>query len=105
MRFDANEFNTMRRPLAEMSSISDDALPWRPSERTEARTVFPVARFLKKTSRSPFVSPLTRLVAIEEKATKPPPPARTTAYVALLACLLFESVETLVVVPEATFRT
>src|SRR5205814_1255729 len=66
------EAKATQRPLAESEGTKLPELPWAPTESTDTRTVCPVARSCTKTSRSPLVSPVTRLVAYEAKATQRP---------------------------------
>src|SRR3989338_5351779 len=77
-RLSASEPNTMKRASLLIIGFVLGPLPWTPVELTEIRTVLGVQpRVLKqvsrkKTSVTPFVSPLTRLVASEAKRTKRP---------------------------------
>src|SRR2546427_409695 len=68
-RLVASEAKATHRPLAESEGSALPKLPWTPAESTDTRTVSPVLRLCTKMSRTPFVSPATRLVASEAKAT------------------------------------
>ena len=61
-----------KRPSAESDGRTLPASPWRPPVATLTRSVRPVRRSRTNTSSAPLVSPGTRLVACELKATKRP---------------------------------
>ena len=70
--FEPEVTNTSRAPLALMraSRLGPGRLP--PPGATLSRLVSPVRRSRRKMSRSPLVSPATRFVAADSKATKRP---------------------------------
>ena len=70
-RFVASEVKTTKRPSALMRAL-DEAPFACPPEPSEARVVVPVTRFRTNTSRTPLVSPATRLGEPETKATSVP---------------------------------
>jgi len=84
IRFVAWESNATKRPLPLISGPNDapPRIPnpslwlsdWTPALLTLMRSVTPVSRSCTKMSRLSFVSPATRLVANELKATKRPSP-------------------------------
>ena len=65
----------------------------------ETRVVVPVPRSLTKTSVEPFVSPVTRLLALLWKATRVPSPEIEALMLVPALCAPALSVETRVVVP------
>src|SRR5439155_1662799 len=71
-RLVAPEAKATQRPVAESEGTKLPELPWAPAESTDTRTVCPVLRSCTKTSAASFVSPATRLVAPEAKATHRP---------------------------------
>src|SRR5438874_1644352 len=71
-RLVANDWKATTRPVAESEGLELVSLPWVPAESTDTRTVCPVLRSCTKTSRYSFVSPATRLVANDWKATTRP---------------------------------
>jgi hypothetical protein len=71
-RFEARLSRITRRPFAEIAAEPERLFAWAPLERTFARATLPVWRSRTKTSPSPLVSPGTRLVALERKATMRP---------------------------------
>ena len=67
----ASEVKTTKRPSALMRAL-DEAPFACPPAPSDARVVVPVTRFRTNTSRTPFVSPATRLGEPETKATSVP---------------------------------
>src|SRR5205085_986013 len=68
----ATESKATKRPSAEIAGRKVAPLPCAPCESTLTRLVLPVLRSRTKTSLTAFVSPATRLLADERKATKRP---------------------------------
>ena len=68
-RLRASELNATMRPSAEIAGSSLKPLPCPPVDDTLTRSVVPVFRSRTKMSSAPFVSPATRLLAYETKAT------------------------------------
>jgi hypothetical protein len=68
-RLVANEPNATRLPSALIDGCVLSPLPCVPSLATLARSVLPLRRSRTNTSIAPSVSPLTRFVASESKAT------------------------------------
>ena len=66
------ELKATKRPLALIKGLSLSEFPWFPAPSTLMRSVIPVCRSWTNTSDRPLVSPGTRLVARESKATKRP---------------------------------
>src|SRR5438270_261408 len=64
--------NATNRPSAEIDAAKLSPLACAPWELTLTRLVLPVLRSRTKTSPTPFVSPPTRLLAVESKVTKRP---------------------------------
>ena len=68
----ASELKATKRPSAEIAGSKLSPLPWTPPGPRLTRWVVPVWRSRTNTSSTPLVSPGTRLVASESKATKRP---------------------------------
>src|SRR5207237_7010869 len=68
----ANESKATNRSLAASEGKKLSPLPSIPAESTDTRAVCPVVRSRTKMSLTPLVSPGTRLVASEAKATNWP---------------------------------
>src|SRR4030042_6895379 len=79
------------------------SLPCTPSEDTLTLVVSPVSRSWRKISRLPFVSPLTRLEAVEENATYLPSEEMEEKRLSLLPCAPAEERLTIVVFPCAAY--
>ena len=63
---------TADRFLERMPELGLGPSPWLPSPATLTRSVVPACRSRTNTSRTPLVSPATRLVAVEVNTTKRP---------------------------------
>ena len=72
LRFVASDSNTTRRPSSEIDANWLSPLLCVPSSLTLMRTIFLVVLSRTKMSRTPLVSPGTRLVAVEWKAIHRP---------------------------------
>jgi hypothetical protein len=68
----ASEAKATNRPLPLMAGVMLSKSPWVPSVATLAMTVVPALRSRTNTSNWSFVSPSTRLVAKDAKATLDP---------------------------------
>ena len=68
-RFDASDVNATRLPSSLMLGWMLRLFAWVPAVATLTRTVAPACRSRRKMSGCPFVSPGTRLVALETNAT------------------------------------
>ena len=73
-RFDAVEENATLRPSADTEGKKFSPFAGRPPVPVDTRRVTPACRSRMKTSRTPFVSPATRLDASEPKTTYRPSP-------------------------------
>lgn len=71
-RFVALEANATYRPSTLMAGCALAPLPWAPVLDTLIRVVAPVNRSFTKMSLAPLVSPETRLLALDWKATRRP---------------------------------
>ena len=100
--FTSAEYDCMstNRPEFDTSSSEESFEPRCSSLRTDTIDVFPVDSTFTKTSRVRLESVFTRLMAFDEKATMLPFGEITAWKLSPLACLPFESVETLDVVPR-----
>src|SRR4051812_19447776 len=68
----AGDWNATDRPSAEILAAPPPLLPWAPLEDTLIRLIVPAVRSRTNASIAPLVSPVTRLVAVELKATNRP---------------------------------
>ena len=68
----AADVKATKRPSALIAGERLSPFPWFPALSTLTRSVVPVRRSWTNTSATPFVSPGTRLMAAEVKATKRP---------------------------------
>ena len=101
-RLEATDSKATKRPSALMAAAPKSPLkllPCVPALSTLTLSVSPVWRSWTKTSKTPLVSPATRLVAVEAKATKRPSPLMTGRRLALFAWPPRLSTLTLSVVP------
>src|SRR5688572_13926498 len=71
-RFTANVKNDTKRPSPLIAGFVENPLPSTPAVETEARTVNKQSKSRTKTSTKPFVSPGTKFVAGDSKATNLP---------------------------------
>src|SRR5438552_3772355 len=104
-RLFANEVNATNRPSAEIDGGKLVPLPCAPCEATLTRLVLPAFRSRTNTSLAPFVSPPTRLLALDRNATKRPSAEIGAAKLSPLACAPWELTLTRVVLPVLRSRT
>ena len=98
-RFEALDWNATYRPSDE--TAGDTLLPFdsAPAAPTLTRVVTPAWRSRTKTSATPFVSPLTKLLAQEVNATYLPSPETTAFWLRPFACAPLELTFTRSVAP------
>src|SRR2546428_83045 len=104
-RLVATELNATKRPLAEIDGTKLAPFSCAPWESTLTRLVLPALRSRTNTSLAPFVSPPTRLVAIELKATKRPSAEIEGTTLSPFSCAPWESTLTRLVLPALRSRT
>src|SRR5439155_16786291 len=98
-RLFATELNATKRPLAEIDGTKLAPFPCAPWESTLTRLVLPAFRSRTNTSLAPFVSPPTRLLALDRNATKRPSAEIDAAKLSPLPCAPSELTLTRVVLP------
>jgi hypothetical protein len=105
-RLEASEANATKPPSPLSAAVPRLlASPWVPSAATLIRVVSPVTRSWTKMSVLPLVSPGTRLVADDAKATKRPSPLTAGPVLLPFACLPLLLTLTRWVLPLARSRT
>src|SRR5256885_1385746 len=104
-RLAAPEWKATKGPSAEIGGAKLAPLACAPWELTLTRVVLPVLRSRTKTSPTPFVSPATRLLAVESKVTKRPSAEIARTMLSRLVCAPWELTLTLVVLPVLRSRT
>src|SRR2546422_463512 len=104
-RLFANEVNATNRPSAEIDGGKLVSLPCVPCEATLTRLVLPALRSRANTSLAPFVSPPTRLLALDRNATNRPSAEIGAAKLSPLACAPWELTLTRLVLPVFRSRT
>src|SRR5438445_6238564 len=104
-RLFATELNATKRPSAEIAGTQLAPFPCAPWEATLTRLVLPALRSRTNTSLAPFVSPPTRLLALDRNATKRPSAEIGAAKLSPLACAPWELTLTRVVLPVLRSRT